>query len=56
MNGNVSPTPDAVLGRVLPCLKTIAMIEVVKRLPVVESLIAILDWCVEGGYYVRGCA
>ena len=56
MNGNVSPTPNTVLGRVLPCLKTIAMIEIVKRLPVVESLIAILDWCVKAGYNVRGCA
>ena len=56
MNGNVSPTPNTVLGRILPCLKTIAIIEIVKRLPVVESLIAILNWCVEGGYYVRRCA
>lgn len=39
---DVKPAPDRVLGGILPSLQTIAMIEIMRRFPIVEHLIAIL--------------
>ena len=49
MDPCVCPASDCVDGGVFPGLKTVAMIEVMGRLPVVEYLVAIMDWRVEGG-------
>ena len=43
MQKNVEPAANGELGRVLPGLSPVAMIEVVCWFPVVEDLVAILD-------------
>lgn len=49
MKGNVEPASDSIVRGVLPSLKTVAMAEIVGRLPVVEGLITILDRSECGG-------
>lgn len=41
---NVKPAANGIIGRILPGLEAIAMGEVMGRLPVVEGLVAVLDW------------
>ena len=47
---DVEPTADSIVWRIFPRLKTIAMRQVVSRLPVIERLIAILNRSEPGGY------
>src|SRR5690242_6841586 len=54
MYTSVCPATDGILRRVLPGLQSIAMIEIVRRLPIVEDLVAVLDWCKESSYDVGG--
>jgi len=49
MNDNVEPAPDGEFRRVLPRLESVSMAEVVQGLPVVEHLVAVLDWRVGCG-------
>lgn len=49
MEGYVQPAPDGKLRRVLPRLKAVSVGQVVRGLPVVERLIAVLDWRKQGG-------
>ena len=51
---DVQPASDRVIGRVLPRLKAIAVGKVVRRFPVVEGLVAVLDRREGGGDDVRG--
>lgn len=44
MKRNVKPAANGIIGRILPGLEAIAMGEVMGRLPVVEGLVAVLDW------------
>lgn len=53
MQTDVKPTPNGIVGRVFPCLETVAMAQVVRRFPVVEGLVAILDRSKQGGNQVR---
>jgi hypothetical protein len=43
VESRIRPAPDGILGRVLPRLQSIAVVEVVRRLPVVEDLVTVLD-------------
>ena len=47
MNDDVGPASDAEVGRVLPCLQAVAVVEVVQRFPVVEGLVTVCDGRVE---------
>ena len=49
MQTDVRPAPDRVDGGVLPGLETVGVREVVRRLPVVEGLVAVFDGGGEGG-------
>ena len=55
---DVEPGADGVLGRELPSLQAVAMIEVVSGLPEVEHFVTILDWgvygCEETGHQEEG--
>lgn len=42
VNTRVEPRANCIVGRVLPGLQAIAMVEVVRRLPIVESFITVL--------------
>lgn len=53
MEHYVQPAADRIVGRVLPRLEAIPVREVVRRLPVVERLIAILYRREERGDEVR---
>lgn len=53
MENYVQPAPDGIVGRVLPSLQPVPMRQIVRRLPVVEGLIAVLDWGKQGGYEAR---
>ena len=44
MNASISPAANSVDGRVLPSLQPVAMVEVMRGFPVVEDLVAVLDW------------
>ena len=54
MEGNVQPAADGVVGRVLPCLQSVAMAQIVCRLPVVKCLVAVLDGCEHGSNQIGG--
>jgi hypothetical protein len=53
MDNNVGPATQGKLGTVLPGLESILVVEVVQRLPIVESLIAVLYWSDIGRKEVR---
>jgi hypothetical protein len=61
VEASISPAADSVDRGVFPCLKSIVMIEIVGRFPKIEHFVTVLDWTVEGGYYmadqedVEGC-
>jgi hypothetical protein len=44
----VSPAADGVYWRVLPCLESIVVVEVMSWFPEVEDFVAVLDWAEEG--------
>jgi hypothetical protein len=44
---SISPRPDGIYWRVLPCLETMAISEVMRRFPIVKDLVAVLDWVVQ---------
>lgn len=54
MQRHVEPAPNRVIGRVLPCLQPVSVREVVRRLPVVEGFVAVLDWGEASGDEIRG--
>ena len=54
METNVEPATDGVFRGIFPGLATITMGEIVSGLPVVVSLIAILDWGEEGSDQIGG--
>jgi hypothetical protein len=54
MQPDVKPAPDGKLWRVLPGLQAISVRQVVRRLPVIERLIAILDRSEESGNDIGG--
>lgn len=43
MQADVEPTPYGILGGILPRLQSIPMIKIMRRLPIIEDLVAILD-------------
>ena len=49
MESNIEPASDGIVGRILPRLQAVSMAQVVCRLPVIEGLIAVLDWGEQGG-------
>lgn len=54
MRKDVKPVPDAVLGRPFPSLQAVGVGQVVRRLPKVEGLIAVLDGVVQSRNKVEG--
>jgi hypothetical protein len=55
MDASVCPAADSILRGVLPRLKSIAMIQIVCRLPVVEHFVTVLNGRVQGSYDI-GCS
>jgi hypothetical protein len=55
MDASVRPAADCILRRILPRLKSIAMVQIVCRLPVVEHFVTVLNGCVQGRYNI-GCS
>ena len=61
VEASIRPTADSIDRRVLPGLKPIVMVEIVRRFPKVEHFVTVLDRAVEGGNYmadqedVEGC-
>lgn len=64
MEAGIGPTANGVNRRILPCLESVVMVQIVCWLPEVEDFIAVLDWTVEScddmagkkdveGYYSR---
>jgi hypothetical protein len=47
MDENVRPASDAVLWRVFPRLEAVSMGEIMQGLPVIESLVAVLNGGIE---------
>lgn len=45
VSGNIEPASYRISGRILPCLETVAMGQVMSGFPIVEGLIAVLDGC-----------
>lgn len=54
MEACIGPTADGIVGRVLPRLQSIAVIEVVRRLPVIEDFITVLNWRADSSSHI-GC-
>lgn len=54
MEGDIEPTSDRVVGRVLPRLEAISMGKVVRRFPIVEGFVAVLDRGEQGRHDIRG--
>ena len=48
VRSSVGPASDGVYWGVLPCLKAIEVVEIMRWLPEVEDLIAVLDWAEKG--------
>lgn len=46
MDEDICPASKAVFRGILPCLKARAMNQIVKRLPVIEGFVAVLDWSI----------
>jgi hypothetical protein len=55
MQAGISPAANGVFGRVLPRLESIAMVEIVGGLPVVEDLITVLDWGEDSSRKIGSC-
>ena len=53
MKDHIEPAPDRINRRVFPCLKAVTLIQIMRRLPEVKDLIAILYRCQKGRYAVR---
>ena len=47
MYEDVEPASNGIFWRVFPCLQAIAVVEVVRRLPIVEDFVTVLDWSVQ---------
>ena len=55
MDDDVKPASDRKFRRVFPCLQTITPVQVMRRLPVIEHFIAVLDGSIERCENVHDC-
>lgn len=53
MKRDIKPAADGIVGRVFPRLQAVAVRQVMRRLPVVECFVAVLDRRKGGGNQVR---